>query len=543
MRPDNSQHFFAQFPSKALKNEWMAEKLAGMVKLPKRSFPNPIFIRSERDVCAGYAVIYDGTITEGELLFICRRRAWKELINRSADLVVVYVDCRERKVYVVTGQMGGFPCFYSLADDCVTISTSFSRINACLSARHLLLENVVEVLLWHSGSYPCDQTIVEEVKQLPPATLLTIDSGWKTQTQPLISWEETVEPVVPFSSALGFVDELVATATGVVAGYLKAAKNLKIGSQLSSGFDSSLVCYLVNRFIDGKAVYFTEHSPLLVQDTNTEIVAKFCQRHGIMTQLVEISDLYQFSSAKNGLKVESRGDYVTDYGFERHWGLNTRMSNDYGIDAVFSGEGGDELMGSHLSEWKKFPIQMGYFLEVNTYMNYGVDKVLAPKAIRIFNNRKRWAKKRVYPSFISPSALAIGQQYFPLYWETGVWHMMPLADPRMVKVAARMPKELWKGTRKQNVWSLRPDIFIPEQFVPKGYAQSWWERFLRERKDLLVGILKKSVLGEMGLIRSGELVRLLEAERFEEISLLAVVQLAIQLEIFLQKYKFTMVEE
>lgn len=531
-----TNHLSIEISLESLKGDWTTKELAAGIKIPNRAFPKPFFIVNDKNICAGYTASYDGVLNEQEVLTICQTGNWKKLVDKIADLFVIFLDTQTKKIYIFTGQMGKFPCYYAISDGNLLVSTSFSWVNQHLKTKHISLEGVGEHLIGYMASYPFDQTVISEIKHLPPATLLELDETMKIKIEPIFSLNDLKSEETPYLSREKFTDEVVQTGIDVVRGYSEAVKGLSVGAELSSGFDSSWVNYLLKKANITDFTSFTGFSKYLKGETDTATVTNFCKKHGLESQFIDVSEMYPFAQVSS--KENKTGNYMIDYSYDRFWGMNKVLAEKFGTAVLFAGHGGDELYGSYLTEWDKYPIQMTYFSEIRNLLSSGRKRVFTDKAIEIIYDPSRFGRKRFYPNDISSSALAVGQLFFPCFWEVGLWLLMPLADPRLVKLFRKMPISMRKGNIREQMWKPRSDIFIPEQFVHKMSSLNLWNRFLYEKKDFLIKVLSDSVLQEIRMIKLDEAIKALKQQDTKYLNYIGVpmvIQAVVQLELFFRE--------
>jgi len=435
----NKNYFEARININNLRGGLLSE-IISEVKIPNRKLPRPFFVQDDHSFCVGYFLSYDAHLDGDLILSICKRGDWKLLANWIADLLVLYVDTRAGEIKVMNGQTGKFPCFFSVEEGWVTISTSFFNVRRHLRRLDINLDEVVDSIVWNQASFTSESTIFKQIRRLPPAALLSIDRDLKTQMSPLINRLDMLkERVEPFQTAEEFTSALLDRVLQVVKRHSQAVNGSRIAAELSSGFDSGLVVYMLKNVNVGQFTAYTDYSPYMTEDTNIDTVRKFCQKHGIVDRLNDISELFPFSEIKK--LEESKGeDYVTDHGFENHWWFHRTVSGGSEV-ALFTGDGGDEMYGMYDDTWIRFPIQFNYLSTVGLE-SWNIGEILTDMGKDILFGKGRYSAKTYYPSPFSSSVTALGQLYFPTFWETGVWPLRPLADPRISEVIKQIPKSL-----------------------------------------------------------------------------------------------------
>lgn len=488
--------------------------------------------------CAGFYSCFDSKLTVADIVNSCQSKKWENLITRSADLFVIFANALENSLFVFTGQTGNFPCFYSIDQNHLIISPSFRLVNQSLIRRTLKPEIALELMCFAHLVLAPDQTVVNEIRQLPPATLLQIKGDVNVTIQPLIDRDQLLEKNAnPFESVEEFTEALLETGKEVVEGYVEAINRFPLASELSSGFDSSLVCYLLNQTAGKKITSYTWMSPLMTQDTDPLAVSQFCQKHGLDNHQIDVSKLYPLCDDR-GISWTQENFYPLDHGQEKAIECYNKIYAD-GRVVIFTGHGGDELYGTYNTLYKRFPIQHAHFHAVNS-LKWDIGEILTPEGIELLLDRSRFSQKEYYPSYLSPSTLAVGQLYYPIWWESGLWPLMPLADKRLLAVARRIPKSLRNKDPRQKIWRHRTDIFLDSQFIPKGGPDLLIDQFIPKRRHLLIEILKHSILGNLGLVKANRLAEFLEKGEdhlFSKPGVLLYFHNLIRLELFLQ-YNF-----
>ncbi len=541
MTKDFSKHLFLFLSKSPFQESQSASQIISSIKVPDRQFPRSVFVYDHDSICLGYFASYEDHFTDDQIFTYCKKGLWKEMVKKIADYLIIFIDCHNHKINILTSLTGKIPCFYSVENNQIIISTSFHLVDENLKKRTLCIEEALEFLVWRQSVYPREETLYNQINQLPPATLLTVDRNFNVVSEPLLTIDEILEdgrkPL--FLDNNDFINEFMRMGKVVMDDYLKTVGEVDFSLELSSGFDSSLVAYWLKKSTLQPFVCYSTFSPLIYEDSHPGIVNKFSNLHGLTTKFIDITDHFPFANLKN-ISDARHNFYITDYGFEKiSYGYSCISDSGKKETALFTGHGGDELYHSFaLENTLRFGVQGTYF-DLLSYSNSWLNSVLTIRGVDILTSKKRFSQKRIYPSPASFSVSVLGQMYFPLFWESGVWPLTPLDDPRLMNVCRRMPKSLQNEDNiKLKLCSLMRNVFIKEQFVTKGGPDKLHHRFLTERTDLVISVLKKSILGELGLIKNIELIKELENKNssfFANLEIPLFLQALIQLEIFLQK--------
>jgi hypothetical protein len=113
---------------------------------------------------------------------------------------------------------------------------------------------------------------------------------------------------------------------------------------------------------------------------------------------------------------------------------------------------------------------------------------------------------------LAPSSVGIGLDYFPVYWQNGVWGISPLSDPRLVKLSTQCPSD----AEKKDIWKGRYDIFIKEQLLQKKtHLGNHVDQYLThpKTKEKIIAVLKNSYLTHMGIVKGDEIINNLRSNR------------------------------
>ena len=515
---------------------FLQEVVTGL-RIPERLFPKPFFVHDQRMVCGGFFDSFNQYLTVDKIVENCQRQNWKNLVSMADDLFVVYADLSNLSVKILTGISGKFPCYFCIENNQVVISPSFKLVHQSLKHPDVNTAVALEFLDFGYLILTPDETLIKQIHQLPPATLMTLGSELKFSLAPVFSRDELLqESAEPdFESIEAFSQAIIETGLEVMKGYYRELKEIPIAAELSSGFDSSLVCYLASRIFSEPPTCHSWISPLMTEDTKPEVVSDFCRKHRLKQEIIDVTPFYPFCSDE-GIGWSGEQFYPADHAQEKALFCYRKISQD-GIKAIFTGHGGDELYGSAgMGQYVRFPVQRAYFQAVDS-LKWNLGSILTTKGIDLLLDRSRFGVKNYYPSPLAPSTLAVGQLYYPIYWESDLWPLMPLSDQRLIEIAKRIPKSLQKGEQRQNIWRHRLDIFVRGQFTKKGGPERLIDRYITEKRDLLISILNRSILGQVGLVKNNDLVNSLRRGQdkfFLQPGVSLYLHNLVRLEIFLQ---------
>lgn len=499
------EHFFFKISKSDFQTRSKVASVIKNLELPENKFPPDFFYQEDGLFIAGYFVFYNQKITINHLVQLCKQHEWKGLTRIIGDFIILYCDLNEKELLILTDQTGKFPCYFSLTPDEFIASTSFYKVAHSIPPLSLNIPEALDYI--HRNIAVKDSTIIQEIKQIPPATLLCLAEHWTFSLLPMIEPEEILnQPFEKFKSVEEFRDVFLATLKMIVEERLEVVGDLQFCSELSSGFDSPLVAYLLKRSTQKPFVCYSHIFKLSPRYTNPKTVEEFADKHGLKVHFISHDHLFPFSTNED-LGWMKREPMSQSGLAEAYYDLCIKSKE--GNQICFEGHGGDEIyrMDEKTLELNlHFPVQVEYFERLEL-ANFGIDKVLTKRGLDTLFARRRFQDKNPHYLAVSDSAVTIYlNDYFPLFWETKLWPITPFIDPRLTQIARGIPKPKGRHLSKQEIWKGRYDIFVPNQFVKKRGPDEQFKRYLTEKANFLISILENSVLGARGLAKSSEII-------------------------------------
>lgn len=528
------QHLFLEIPKASFQDGTLPEVLDDGLVLPKRVFPQSFKVKEKDFFCGGYFACYDGTVTIDDLVKACRRDDWKFLSDLVGDFLILYCDFVKSKLFVFTGQGGKFPCFFSTENGKLVLSPDFETVKDKQSSLTL---NVGASLDFISRmTLLTDETVISGIKQVPPGTLLRINKDLSFSLMPLVNLDNFLSQKSHiYTSSEEFSNDFLSLLGQIIAEQLQLVKNLSFGADISSGFDSPLVCYLLKKQTRKAFTCYSGISKYTTSDTDPQIVNEFAHRHALKVKFVNEEHFYPLS--ETDLEWASRLPGQIGYGLM--YNFHSQVAAD-GTKIEFLGEGGDEVYKSaSMDLLAQFPIQEEYFWTVKR-LKLGLGRVVSKKGIRILLDKVHFQGKKPFFSIIAPSATLVNLELFPVFWETGVWPVTPFTDPRLIQLARRIPRQSSKILPKQEIWRTRMDIFVPSQFRSKQGPVGHVQLFLEKKQKLVTSVLRGSILAQHGLIQASEIISDVERgniQKYLEGDTISFLLNTLKLEYFLQHNK------
>lgn len=483
------------------KSSLLTNSVENNFNLPPNKFPYDFYEINNDYLCAGYFVSYGNNIKPRQIIDYCKNNKWEEIVHISGDFFILYCDFKSKRLCVLTDQTGKFPCYFSSMGKFLVLSTSFIEVVKSIEFPTLDIGQALDYI--SRDVFISDRTIINEVCQIPPGVLFEYkhDGSYSLNSVINLNWYKDNFPDAVKPSLVEFSDDFVQQFARLIQARLQAIKNLKFAADLSSGFDSSLVCYLLKKNSKKPFTCYSRIAEAMVGDTDPDLVSKFARKHDLTVKFLRGDHVFPFSTPDYKTWLKFGPSQMSKSELYRYL---LELRND-GNAVYFTGEGGDEVLWSNQTAVEmnlKFSLQQEYFYSM-WKLKYYIDRILSKKGLEIFLDRKRFGKKKVYPTLLSPSAINSNQGDFAVCWEAGVWPITPFIDPYLVGVAMSM-RQIFA---KQEIFKNRLDIFIPEQFREKQGPENQIKRYLTERPKNVTSILKNSRLGEKGWIKAEEIVQ------------------------------------
>lgn len=526
------QHLSLVIPKKTFQEGSLSRTITSSLTIPKRVFPPNFEVKNKDFLCTGYFACYNKRMAPETVAKLCQEGRWSFLASLVGDFLIIYCDFTTNEISILTDQTGKFPCFFSLTKGELITSTNFETVKNALPS--LTLNTTASFDLFARAMTISNETVISEIEQIPPGTLLKINNNFSHNLTSLVDLKTFLgQELSAYTSLTNFANDFLALLKQLVAERIQSIGNLKFGSDISSGFDSSIICYLLKNYARPFTCY-CGISQYTTGDTSPQIVREFAQRHGLQVKFIN-EDLFYPLSSKNDLGWAARSP--NQIAQELMHNFYSQPAKD-GCKIEFTGEGADEVYKAYLMDLlSPFPIQEEYFWTVKK-VKLGLERLLTEEGIKILLDRRRFQRKRPFWSILSPSAILLNLGLFPICWETGVWPMTPFTDPRLIQFARRVPRRDSKAILKQEIWKSRQEIFVPSQFRTKQGPVGQVELFLEKKKDFVIAVLEESFLSQKGWVRAPEIISDLkhgDIKKYFEGDTLSFLLALVKLEYFLQQ--------
>jgi len=504
--------------------------------VPKRKYP----LYFKFDNWEGYLASHDENITIEKLVSACRNFDKKFLGSLESDFLVFGINEKQNQLNIISSVSGKFPLYFSAFNNEFIASTDFFEVFKIIPKKKINLDSVLDYLFTNYFLYITDKTFIDGVYKLPPGCLLRINHNFEMAIEQIIDAKEFLQDKPERSqNIVNFRDELLQKLNEVVLNLSNDVKDLPITTDLSSGFDSSLINFLLKKqgYYPFKSFSFISKKDK--GDTSQEVVEKFAQKHNLDLSIFDITDLYPFVN-KEDLEWNKTqffpGTHFLPIALKFYQYKKEILGDNY---VTFNGHGGDELYMAYLLHFDLEKIISDEISWVREGIKVGTGKIFTKKALGILLDEKRFYRNKIYFSPIATTAL---QWFlFPINWQNGDWEISPYNNLSLIKLAMKIPKINGERLKKHQLWQGRTDIYLPEQFthIKKPFDNHIFQMF-DKKKDFLVKVLENSILENYGLIKAKEMIEVIKDNKSREYfkNLLPIFISTIRLEIFLQANGF-----
>lgn len=512
-----------------IQTKGILEAVSTSLQIGKTEFPPKVWHKQKEFFLGGYLVSYERKIKLEEIHNALKDSDSNFFTNLIGEYFLVCVDKKVDKIWIITSPNGKFPCYFAIGPGKLSLSTNFSTVLKNISKPTLDIGSAMDYL--SRNIWPSDQTVINQIRQLPPGYILTINNDLSIQIS--ASTNNFFEKYAPYSSREEFVEDFLSLLTQVITEQVNATSGLNLGAELSSGFDSTLICFLLRKVLKDKLSCYSGISKETHADTDPQLVKEFAKKHDLELRFINQDNVIPFDVNEDLLLIKDRPSQV----FKGQIYNNNQNFLKDGIKIKFSGDGGDEVYWSNNDElWYKFPIQEQYFTTVKK-INLKIGTILSNTGMDILYDRERFAKKDIYHSLFSPSAVSANLDYADVSSVNGLWQMTPFIDQRLVALGRQIPRVGNKIMTKQDLFKNKSEIFPKSFFRPKGGPTKRFERFLTEKKDWTVDLLRNSELGGNGLVQTSQMATDIENgsldKYFEGTALIFLINL-LELEYFIK---------
>lgn len=476
--------------------------------------PAKVFIENNEMVVWGYFSSYRPEISENSLADELEKYGFERIVNSDCDYLLFVWDKQAKKLMVGLDNIISLSCYFTILDNRIVFSSCFSEIKNTVSRHKPLIADLDGLLTYiTNGPHATERTILESVKLVPPGSVVEFVFGPSVsyQIKSLINIENFLSslPGDEFKDDKEFAKALESVLTDAVARRLeKIPQGTHIGCEISSGFDCTLVAYIMAKFIGPENFYC--YSFYFPEDYGTEslaIIRKFADKHSLQLRAVELNPKEgyardYFKLWKNDDLLQLHADYFGDY---------IKLLEKYAPRLLFTGQHGDETYSlKELLLAAKYSRQMSYFDNVWRLKKDNQVVLYTQKGLDLLLDRERFNSRGRYPVFYSDINLAETALIDQIYRSFGTRQVSPYLDLQVLSVGIRRgSKKKRIQDEKQLYFRYFDHIFIPEMFIPKKGGTEFALDFPRNQKTLISWVMKNSVLVQYGLIDPKKIMQMM----------------------------------
>lgn len=494
-------------------NFWLEVKLpdgfGNVIKnstFPEIGLPHMIELSDGNYALSGYFSSFEDRFSQVDLLAEVKKWGFKRLANSNSLFLLFYFDIQKQTLNVAVDQFLSLSCYFSVFDNRLIFSSSFGLIkNELRKSKALKIDAdfMLSYLLWEWPN--TDHTLIKQIKVIPGGsqatfnlknlrlqeirTILDIDAFYGSlQLKKYSSLEQ-------FSG--DWLDLLTEVTQRRVS---QIPKNFKVGCDISSGFDCTLVSYCLSRVLsDGSFTGYSNHSNIMGDENSPEVVRRFAVQHRV--------PLKQFDYTRHSLHLEDpdqnwpEGEAPNPFTYVHHKKYIDFLKSD-GVRLLFTGEYGDESYDmKNMEIFSRFPIQRGYFDSIITLKRRKKEDLFTEDSLELFSNQQRFRDRGYYPLIVPSKSAACYFSVIEGYANQGINRTHPFSDTRILALSKQCP--LPDGVEPDRTKELLMPYFkkiMPENYISVSNAGEPFLQLFVNQKPFVQKVLSGSVLAKLGLI-------------------------------------------
>lgn len=241
-------------------------------------------------------------------------------------------DQNRGKLFLARDRMGQKPLYFREQDDLLTFASEMKAIKNGAEINQAALSD-----FWRFGYVPGPHTVLDGVRQLPPAHYLTWENGNTTMTE---YWTCKMGHEQPVDASLEeLTDELEALLLDAIR--LRLISDVPLGLFLSGGIDSNVICALANKLATGSLDTYTI---AFASDAHNEAdhAAAVAQHLGLRNRTFTVDE--QLSDAFPMIAQQFDQPFGDFSAIPTYFVCKKTREH---ATVALSGDGGDELFGGY----------------------------------------------------------------------------------------------------------------------------------------------------------------------------------------------------
>jgi asparagine synthetase B (glutamine-hydrolysing) len=476
--------------------------------------PAKVFIENKEMAVWGYFSSYRPEISENSLADELKKYGFGRIANSDCDYLLFVWDKQTKKLMVGLDNIMSISCYFTILDNQIVFSSSFSEIKNTVSYHQPLIADLDGLLTYvTNGMHSTERTILDSVKSIPPGSVVdfVFEPGISYQISSCVDIDGFLNslPKDEFKDEKEFAKALELVLTDAVARRLeKIPQGTHIGCEISSGFDCTLVAYIMAKLIGPENFYcYSFYFPEGYGTESLAVIRKFADKHSLQLRAVELNPKEgyardYFKLWENDDLLQLRADYFGDY---------IKLLEKYTPRLLFTGQHGDETYSlKELLLTAKYNRQMSYFDNVWWLKKDNQAVLYTQKGLDLLLDRERFNSRGRYPVFYSDINLAETALIDQVYRNFGTREVSPYLDLQVLSVGIRRgSKKKEIKDEKQLYFRYLDHIFIPEMFIPKRGGTEFALDFPRNQKTLISWVMENSVLAQYGLINPKKIMQMM----------------------------------
>lgn len=492
-------------------NFWL--EINGRSDFPDIGLPSKVELSDDNYSLLGYFSSFEDQFSKINLLEEVKKYGFKRITNSNSIFVLFFFDKRNQTLHVAVDQFLSFSCYFSIFDNRLVFSSSFGDIKNELRKTHSLKVDADFLLSYLLSEWSnTDRTLINQVRIVPGGAVATFNlkTLQLNDIHTLIDVDLFYSSIKPkkYKSLQEFSHDWLALLNDVVKRRVEQVpKGFKVGCDISSGFDCTLVSYCLSKNLPiGGFNGYSNYSKIMGDENSPDVVKCFCQRYNIS---LTPFDYTQQTLHLNNLDQDwPRDQAVNPFSYVHHQDYINFLNKD-GIRILFTGEYGDESYDmKNMELFSRFPVQHGYFDTIIAIYRRRLKDYYTDDSIPVFRDQRRFQSRGYYPTIIPGKNAAAYLPHIEAYANRGVIRINPYSDTRLMALSSQVP--LPTGVEPDKTKELLMPYFkyiLPENYIAKSNAGEPFLQLFLNQKAFVLEVLSSSVLAKLGLLNTSAILK------------------------------------
>ncbi|MBI2326402.1 hypothetical protein HYU91_03375 [Candidatus Collierbacteria bacterium] len=476
---------------------------------PEIGLPHKTEQSDDDFILIGYFTSFEDRFSRVNLLDEVKKWGFKRVTNSNSLFLLFFFDKRKQRLRVAVDQFLSFSCYFSIFENKVVFSSAFGPIKNELGKTQALridTDFLLSHLLWEWPNN--DHTLIGQIKMIPGGCQASFDlKDLRLESiQTLMDIDAFYDSIRPrnYASLEQFSADWLSLLTEVVERRAsQIPKSFKIGCDISSGFDCTLVSYCLSKILPhGDFSGFSNHSKIMGDENSPEVVKRFSLKHNIPLKQFDYTDhtLHLNNLDQNWLVDQAVNPFI--YVHHKQY---INFLNENGVRILFTGEYGDEAYDmKNMELFSRFPVQRGFFDSIVTLKRRKKEDFFTKNSQGLFSDQQRFKERGYYPLIVPSKSASCYLPVVEAYGSQGINRIHPFSDTRILALSHEAPLPI--GVEPDRTKELiMPDFktIMPENYISISNAGEPFLQMFINQKFFVKEVLSKSVLGSMGIIDPG----------------------------------------